>query len=514
LNTTNKDQIEALIRQLGDDDFPAREKASAALVSLGTRAVPYLKETEKNDKQEVEIIRRAEQCRLLIEGEGGAMVSAAAARALARLKPKGATEVLLAYLPFAEDETVADELRTALASVGVREGKAEPVLVKALADKMPEKRAAAAEALCRAEVKVEFPAVHKLLKDDEPKVRLRAALGLVPHKDKDAVSTLITLLAEVKLDPDKEACDAENLLFQLAGENAPEVELGKDAAARKKCAEAWAKWWKDNERKVDLAKLGKPPRLLGYTLLIQRDLVWKGGKFQTGKVVELDAHKKPLWSIENLNYPVDAQIIGKDRVLVTEYQGRQVTERDLKGAVKWTKAVNGWPLSAQRLPNGNTFIVMQNLLLEVNKEGKDVKSIARNGHDIVKAVRLRNGEIAVITNRGVYIRLDAEGKKELKTFNVGWGVQMFGSMDILPNGHVLVPLSQQNKVVEFDRDGKVRWELDQTNGIQWPTSVTRLANGQTLVSSQSTNQVLLFDRKKKLKWRHAADGQVFQARGR
>src|SRR5262249_8276929 len=81
LNTANKEQIEALINQLGDDDFPVREKASAALVSLGGRAVPYLKLVEKDEKQEVEVQRRAEQCRLLIEGEGGAMVSAAAARA-------------------------------------------------------------------------------------------------------------------------------------------------------------------------------------------------------------------------------------------------------------------------------------------------------------------------------------------------------------------------------------------------------------------------------------------------
>src|SRR5260370_31067684 len=104
-------------------------------------------------------------------------------------------------------------------------------------------------------------------------------------------------------------------------------------------------------------------------------MVWMGGKFPTGKVVELGQNNNERWKIENLNYPVDAQVIGKDRVLVTEYQGRKVTERDHKGAVKWTKEVNNWPLSAQRLANGNTFIVMQNQLLEVNKEGKEVYSI-------------------------------------------------------------------------------------------------------------------------------------------
>jgi hypothetical protein len=518
MNTANKEQIEGFIQQLGDDEFAVREKASANLVSLGGRAVPYLKVVEKDEKQEVEVQRRAEQCRLLIEGEGGAMVSAAVARALARIKPEGAAEVLLAYLPFAEDEPVADEIRTALGKVAVREGKVEQVLVKALEDKQAVKRAAAAEALCHAGVQGELPAIHKLLKDDEPKVRLRAALGLVPHKDKEAVSTLIALLAEAKLKED-DVSPAEDLLFNLAGEKAPAVDLGSDAEARKKCSQAWAKWWKDNGAKVDLATLGKPQKLLGYTLLVTRDLIWRGGKGggQNGKVVELDQNNKPRWTIENLNYPVDAQVIGKDRVLITEYQGRKVTERDHKGAVKWTKEVNGWPLSAQRLANGNTFIVMQNQLLEVDNKGKEVFAINRN-HDIVKGMKLRNGDVAVVTNQGTYIRMSVDLKtkkeKELKTFNVGWGVQMFGSMDIMTNGHVLVPLPQQNRVVEFNREGKVVWELNMNNGVQWPTAVVRLPNNQTLVASQSTNQVLLFNKKKKLLWRHAADGQLFQARRR
>jgi len=510
--TATKDQIKKLIGQLGDDEFEVREKASAALVSLGVQVTAQLKDAEKDEKEEVEVQRRAEQCRLMIEGEGGARVTAAVARALAKVKPEGAAEVLLGYLPFAEDENVTEEIRTALGKVAVRNGKVESVLVKALEDKQAVKRSAAADALCQAEVKEELPAVRKLLKDEEPKVRLSAALGLVPHKEKEAVSTLIALLAEAKLKED-DVTPAEDLLFRLAGEKAPAVDLGSDAESRKKCSEAWAKWWKDNQAKVDLASLGRPPKMLGHTLLVTRDLVWKGGQ-QQGKVVELDKDKKPIWTIENLKYPVDARIVGKDRVLVTEYQGQEVTERDLKGAVKWSKKVTGsWPLSAQRLANGNTFIVMQNKLLEVNKDGKEVHSIDRN-HDVVKANLLRNGDVASLTNQGAFIRMDWKTKKEKKSFNVGWGVQMFGSMDILSNGHLLVPLPQQNRVVEFNREGKIVWELNQNNGLQWPTAVTRLPNNQTLVASQSTNQVLLFNKKKKLVWQHAADGQLFQARQR
>ena len=49
-----------------------------------------------------------------------------------------------------------------------------------------------------------------------------------------------------------------------------------------------------------------------------------GGKGATGQVMELDRHKKPRWSIELTTLPVDAQVVGPNRVLVCEYQGMRV----------------------------------------------------------------------------------------------------------------------------------------------------------------------------------------------
>ena len=58
-----------------------------------------------------------------------------------------AAEAILAYLPFADDETIFDELQSALNSVAYPKGKAHPSLLKALADKQPVRRAAAAVTL-------------------------------------------------------------------------------------------------------------------------------------------------------------------------------------------------------------------------------------------------------------------------------------------------------------------------------------------------------------------------------
>src|SRR5262245_12006857 len=136
--------IAALIQQLGDDDFEVREQASAKLVKLGSAAVPLLQRAARHD--DVEIARRAEKCLALI-GEVSPAASAAAARLLARRRPAGAGEALLGFYPFAENESVAEEVQTALASLAYADGEPDKVLQAALKDRGAARRAAAAVAL-------------------------------------------------------------------------------------------------------------------------------------------------------------------------------------------------------------------------------------------------------------------------------------------------------------------------------------------------------------------------------
>src|SRR5947208_485469 len=72
---------------------------------------------------------------------------AAAARAVVRLKPPDAAPALLGYLPTADTEAVADDIRAALVALALRDGKPEPALVAALNDPSPVRRAAAYVAL-------------------------------------------------------------------------------------------------------------------------------------------------------------------------------------------------------------------------------------------------------------------------------------------------------------------------------------------------------------------------------
>src|SRR5262249_46971489 len=156
-------------------------------------------------------------------------------------------------LPFAEERAVADQVQATLTLLALRDGKPDPVLLGALADKTPAKRAAAGIALARAGQSA-LPAVHKLLKDPKPQVRLRVGLALAQAKQKDAVPVLIALLEEL---PAGECGELEELLYTLADESAPDVYPDGSPESRKKFRIAWDGWFQKHKGDLDLGRLAE-----------------------------------------------------------------------------------------------------------------------------------------------------------------------------------------------------------------------------------------------------------------
>jgi HEAT repeat protein len=235
---TDPAKLTELIHQLNDPAGDVRERAAATLVSFGPGVLPLLRQVA-NDLDDLDLAARARQCLQTLEGSSS--LALAAARLLAQAKPAGATEVLLAYLPFAEDDLVADEVTRALGAIAVRDGKPDPALVQALQDKAPLRRAVAAEVLCRAGGPQERAAVRRLLQDPRPNVRLRAALALGEARDAEAVGVLIALLGELSPDQSRQV---EDFLRDLGGEWAVSTPQGADEVARRMRREAWAVWWR------------------------------------------------------------------------------------------------------------------------------------------------------------------------------------------------------------------------------------------------------------------------------
>lgn len=502
-------EITSLVRQLGDEEFALRESAYTKLAGMGAAALTGLKEGE-NDPS-LEIRKRVAELKTRIDTKAEPTLQAAAARVLAKLKTEGTAEVLMAFLPFVNDTMVIDEICKTLGAVAVRDGKADPLLVKSLEDTVPVKRGAAGEALVRAEVKDQIANVKKLLQDKDINVRFRVCMAMLTSQDKDILPVMVDLMGE--LTPNQ-LWPIEEALVRLAGDKSPNVSLGNDAASRKTTRDAWAKWLAENEKNVDMTRLTRENLYLGYTLIVQyNNRIGAGMRVNVGEVYELDTKKNVRWKFEVNSYPVDAQVVGGNRVIIAEYNGNRVTERDTKGDIKWEYNCGGNPFQVQRLPNGNTFIAMQSRLIEVDRNKNEVWSMQRNQGDIIRARKLPNGDVCFITNQGVngtYTRMEAKTQKTIKSFNVT-GVQvLFGCMDVLANGNIIVPHYQQQRVVEYNQDGG----QVATFNLNWPNSVVRLPNGNTLIASQNTRQIVEFDTNRNQVATHTCDGQVFVARRR
>jgi HEAT repeat protein len=524
----DRDRMLVLIRQLGDDDYFIREQASARLTAMGVIALPMLRQGLKDPDPEV--VLRAQKCKENIEAshrpmmqvgvaqvaglsasplgipaapihcrclqfmekDAGAPIPGATARLLAFRKPPKAAETLLAYLPFSDDEIEMEEIQNALTALAVHGHQPDAALVRALDDRNPTRRATAAVALCRAGE--DMPAVRQLLKDPEPRVRLRVALTLAELKDKEVVPLLIALLTDL---PEDLSWQAEDFLRRIAGDRGPPEALGVDDASRRKTRDAWAAWWRQNETRVDLAALERMPRLLGHTVVAEYT------EGQNGRVLELGLDGKPRWKVESIPWPLEVHVLPGNRLLLAEYYNNRVAERNFRGELLWHKQLNQAPISAQRLANGNTFIATQNVMMEVDRSGKEVAAVARPG--ILMAQKLRGGRIAFINSAGMFFLLDSSGK-ELKSFPVG-PVQNYCSFQVLPNGGVLVPLSGSNQVAEFNSQGKEVWKAH----VQRPTCAVRLPNGHTLASCRDFQLVVELDRAGKEIWQYRSSGYPWRA---
>ena len=490
-----RERVQALIAQLGDDDFAVREKASRELAGGGAAAVSLLRLSLHDPDPEV--AHRASESLRELEKHAENVVPQSAARLLALRKPAGAAEALLAYLPLTDSEESTEEIDFALTAVAVADPQAVSVLLRSLSDKNPLKRAAAATALSRTPAGAP-PEARALLHDPDVTVRLAVAQALTEMKDRSAIPALIALFGEV---PAKRLWHAEEMLRRLAGRDAPEITIGEDKETAQKCREAWEGWWRKHGASVELARLDETPRLLGYTLIAQMD-----GR-RGGQVYEIAGpDNKQRWRIDGLSMPMDAQVLPGNRVLIAEYQGMRVTERNFKGDILWERAVN-WPINVQRLANGSTFICTQQQLIEVDNTGKETAISSPNGMGFMAARKLRDGGYGCLTADSMYVRLDAKGK-QTKAFPIGQA--SFAVLDVLANGHVLVPQMNDQKVVEFDEDGKSVWEAK----VVMPGSVSRLSNGHTLVVSQGTQTVQELDHSGNKVWEYRGDGRVWQAKRR
>jgi HEAT repeat protein len=481
-----RDKVIELIAKLDDSVAEVREAASNDIIALGTRASSLLRRAI-NANTNPRITAFASKCLEAIEKDNPSPFPLAAPRILALRRPAGTVAALIGYLPFSESEELVNQIIDVLGTIGVTAGKGDEVLVKALTDKLPERRAAAGLALCQGKAALNRDDIRKLLRDKDTIVQLRAAQGLAEMGDRKSVPALIALLKDLPLD---QCWEVEDYLGQVAGDKAPTEIVTADANSRTKAIEAWAKWWTENSKTVDLAKIDRASREMGYYLICEN---WSPFK-PRGRVLEVDSTGKIRWEIEDLQYPYDAQILRGGRILIVEQQNR-VTERDMKGKIVGLDRFIPNVFHVERLRDGSTFIACRNQLQIIDARGNAKFTHAYNMNTILAARHFRDGSMAYVSYSGHYVKLDRAGK-QIKTFTLPWannGYNLNGG-EILPGDRVLASVMNLNKVMEFNADGKVVWEAS----VTFPSVPHRTRSGNTIVSSNSNQGMVELDRRGKV----------------
>lgn len=491
------EKLKQLIEQLGDDSFHKREEASRLLVQVGARGRKHLEAALKHG--DLEVRSRAHFCLREIQKDGlSTQLLAACIRVLGERKPPGSAALLLEQLPNLIDNPILQPAGLAatevLVSLAVRDGKADPVIVAALTDKVAAKRMAAGLALARARVADQMPALLKLLEDPERDVRVPLAMTLVRFKHKEAVPVLIAAL-DTPTQPNFGAI--EEVLFHLARDKSPTLANASEAACQQ-YRKDWEAWWKENAVAVDLGVLETREKLQGRTVVVLLD---------AKQIVDLDGANNVRWKIDNVEMALDVQPLPGERVLVAEHQANRVTERSSKGEIVWEKRI-AEPLTAQRLANGHTMIATKQRLVVVDRGGKEVSQYSPPaGAEIMRARRLPGGDTLLVTQLGGthFLRIDRFGKA-VKSF----GVEVHtsgGRLDVSAAGNVLIPEMHNNRVCEYGPDGKVVRDIR----VQQPIACVALPNGNVIVTSMTENRAVELTAAGKQVWEYRRETRVTRA---
>jgi HEAT repeat protein len=501
-NESERRALERQIWQLGSDHFPERERASETLSGRGVPALPYLRRAL--GQMDPEISRRARACITQIENGPGPAVPIAALRLLATDRQPGAVQAVLAYVPFIEDESVEDQAIATLIALAANDQAALIDFNAALTSPEPACRAAAVAVLGRLGDIPEKSCARQLLADPNCRVRFRAAEALLARHDRSALPVLIGLVEESPL---ATGWRAEDILYRTAGETAPAVSIGlghKDD--RKRAAAAWLAWYDRQSQRIDFSALESPQRLLGFTLVAELD---------SNRVWESGPDGKPRWKIENLDGPIDAQVLPNGHVLIAESHGQRITERDLRGTILWQKHLGQNPVTCRRLANGNTFVATYQSAFEITRDGQEVNPYSLPAGFMFGAEKLDNGRLVYITAHGAVLEVDEHGREihSIPTRHLGG----WCSVEALPGGHYLVALSGNSEMLELDARGQTVWRC---TSVVHPCFASRLPNGHTLACSMGARRtggnqrIVEVDQDGKIVWELKTDGRPFRAHRR
>lgn len=179
------------------------------------------------------------------------------------------------------------------------------------------------------------------------------------------------------------------------------------------------------------------------------------------------------------------------------------------------------PIGVEEMPNGDLLVTdgggadwhdHNSKILIIGKNGKIRKAFSPGIRFAHSAIRLANGNILIPdTNNDRLIEIDPETGEIVWTsesWNGGEGTLSDGSrflypnhVEELPDGNWLVSDRLNSRVIEIDRDGKIRWQY---KGARRQHAPKRLPNGNTLIADSDGNRIIEINRGGKIVWQYTA----------
>ncbi|VAX36603.1 hypothetical protein MNBD_PLANCTO02-859, partial [hydrothermal vent metagenome] len=302
-----------------------------------------------------------------------------------------------------------------------------------------------------------------MLNDSNDDVKFSSAFFLIHQKQRNALGAFIQLLTSENASL---RAYSVGLLRNISGAN-KKYFAHKKPASQAVAIAAWKKWYTENGQTVKLDFTANSTIKLGRTLVAY-------GTSRNVRIVDYNANEEEIWSIKT-HYPGACIGLPNGHRLISPALLHTIDEYNANGIKIWTLSnLPGYVVSLQRLPNGNTFVVAGNKVLEYSHD----KFVVWKFKKMVRAAsRLSNGNTLIMLYSGTeMIEVDPNGKTVWE-ITLPFNSQVFQR---LPNGNTLIANRNGKTIDEYTKDKRRMSRLKITQQI---IRFQRLSNGNTLISN-------------------------------
>jgi len=252
------------------------------------------------------------------------------------------------------------------------------------------------------------------------------------------------------------------------------------------------------------------------------------------QVIKVDSSGKVVWSCPALKAH-DVWVLKNGNILLASaVKGVQEVTPDKKVVWEYKVPKTEVIYSCQPLPNGDVLVGIgkgkggkgkggkgkggkgSNKIVEVNREGAVTKTIELKTKGSIRLTRkTKSGNYIVAARSDKKVQVYDSAGKLIRDISVP-GVYLAFELD---NGNILVGCGDGHKVLEFDSNDKVVWQIDENelpgNPLRLIAGMQRLPNGNTVIANYGGHghlgkqpQIFEVTRDKKVVWQFFDNDQL------